>query len=230
MKTNTERLLETFGRHTRLFIPVIHHASVEASVRAVHVARDAGADGVCFINQGVSTRELIGLFPRYREAFPGFPMGLNILGDQSVAVGVADFHWTDHATPFLPAGADAGDAPWMPGVAFKTHGPMKPPQWREAVEHFQGLRADVAVTSGPGTGMAASREKVKTIRRYLEETRRDDRGDVVLGIASGVTPENAYTLQPLVDVWLVATGIEASFGVLDRERTERLSKIIHAGA
>ncbi len=42
MKTNTERLIETFGRHTRLFIPVIHHASVEGSFQAVRVARGAG--------------------------------------------------------------------------------------------------------------------------------------------------------------------------------------------
>ena len=88
----------------------------------------------------------------------------------------------------------------------------------------------MAVTSGPGTGHAAPVEKVRAIRQCLnsEAPRRD--AAPILGLASGVTVDNAADYLAWVDVWLVASGIERAFGVLDPERAERLAAIIHSGA
>ena len=46
-------------------------------------------------------------------------------------------------------------------------------------------------------------------------------------LASGVTPENVDGFLPYVEAFLVATGIERDFGVLDPVRTRDLAEKIH---
>ncbi|MEO7729932.1 MAG: hypothetical protein ABIY55_03095 [Kofleriaceae bacterium] len=43
-----------------------------------------------------------------------------------------------------------------------------------------------------------------------------------IALASGITPENVGTYLPYVDAFLVGTGIEARFGVLDRDKLAAL--------
>jgi phosphoribosylanthranilate isomerase len=47
-------------------------------------------------------------------------------------------------------------------------------------------------------------------------------GDAALALASGVTAENVGTYVPYVQAFLVGTGIEASFGVIDAARVTAL--------
>ena len=46
-------------------------------------------------------------------------------------------------------------------------------------------------------------------------------------LASGVTPDNVGDYLPYVDAYLVATGIEEEFGVLDPARTKALADKVH---
>lgn len=85
-----------------------------------------------------------------------------------------------------------------------------------------GSRLDDAIPAlvGPGigdhlgTGQAADIDKVCAMREGL--------GDGALALASGVTPENVRAYLPYVDAFLVGTGIEASFGVIDETKLAAL--------
>ena len=90
------------------------------------------------------------------------------------------------------------------GVAFKYQRAV------EDLERAASLAAkymDVVTTSGPGTGKAATRDKIKAMKRALADT--------PLAIASGVTPENVVDYLDFADPFLVATGISRSWSHLD---------------
>ena len=78
---------------------------------------------------------------------------------------------------------------------------------------------EVVCTSGRRTGVAADVPKVRIMREAIP--------DVPLALASGVTPENVDGFLPYVEAYLVATGIEERFGVLDPARTKALADKIH---
>lgn len=75
---------------------------------------------------------------------------------------------------------------------------------------------DVVCTSGVATGHEADVAKIETFRAAI--------GDIPLAIASGITPENAKRYAGLVDMILVATGInyEADFYNIDPARLDAL--------
>ena len=75
---------------------------------------------------------------------------------------------------------------------------------------------DVVTTSGVGTGIAASLEKISAMREGC--------GQAAMSIASGITPDNAAQYAPFVDAFLVATGISppGDFYNLDREKLRAL--------
>eukprot|EP00947_MAST-08B_sp_MAST-8B-sp1_P004172 g4172.t1 len=60
----------------------------------------------------------------------------------------------------------------------------------------------VLCTSGPGTGSPFEADRAKLYRACVGE-------DVAIAVASGVTAENVEELLPYVDVFMVATGVEA---------------------
>lgn len=78
---------------------------------------------------------------------------------------------------------------------------------------------DVVTTSGSATGVAASVKKISDMREGC--------GDVAMALASGVTPENASQYIPLVDAFLVATGISppGDFYNLDPIRLRALLQV-----
>ena len=51
--------------------------------------------------------------------------------------------------------------------------------------------------------------------------------DVPLGLASGVTPKNVIDALPYTQVFIVATGIERHFGVLNAAKTAELVRLVH---
>lgn len=75
---------------------------------------------------------------------------------------------------------------------------------------------DVVTTSGSATGVAAQIQKIKDMRASC--------GDKAMALASGVTPENAPLYAPLIDAFLVATGISkpGDFYNLDPNRLRAL--------
>lgn len=221
-------MCEVFGRSTRLFIPVIHHHTPEAALESIRVAHRAGADGVCLIDQGIEWRPLMRSLWALRSEFPSLPIGVNILAGQRHAAGHPigvhrSFDWTDHRTRF----AHVQGVPWFGGVAFKTEAPV--PEAEYVIHAGEALDAGctVLVTSGAATGVAAPADKVRAMRQAVDHAAGERGTQGILGLASGVTVDNAATFAPWVDVWLVATGIERSFGVLDSARTMRLAEIVH---
>jgi predicted TIM-barrel enzyme len=79
---------------------------------------------------------------------------------------------------------------------------------------------EVVTTSGPGTGKAASPDKIRTMKQAL--------GDFPLAIASGITPDNIDDYLPNADCFLVATGVSSSFDELDAKLVEQLVEKVHA--
>ena len=108
------------------------------------------------------------------------------------------------------------------GVAFK-YGPDE----TLTGEPLQALAAsaarfvDVVTTSGPGTGHAAELAKIVTMREAI--------GDHPLAVASGTTVENVGQFLPLVDAFLVATGVSRSFDELDAAMVAALVDRVRRG-
>jgi predicted TIM-barrel enzyme len=79
---------------------------------------------------------------------------------------------------------------------------------------------DVVTTSGPGTGLAANREKIVAMKQAMD--------DCPLAVASGITPENVSDYLEVADCFLVATGISRSFTDFDPPAVSRLIDRVRA--
>ena len=203
-------------------------------MKAATVAFESGADGVFLINQGVSQAETVALVGAVKHKFPQAWVGLNLLSVSLCGVleksygsewTIPDGIWTD--------GTDTGEMEafavkkkgcgWgglvFGGVAFKYQKEVPRLNQGEFAVHAAESGVDVVTTSGPETGVAADLDKVLRFRAALQNR--------PLALASGITCENVEQYLPYVDAYLVATGIETSFGVLDPVRTKRLSELIH---
>jgi uncharacterized protein len=77
---------------------------------------------------------------------------------------------------------------------------------------------DVLCTSGPGTGQAADPERLRALHAGA--------GDAAIALASGVTADNVRTYVPYIDAFMVGTGIEAKFGVIDEAKLVALLQAI----
>lgn len=221
---NRDAMVKVFGKTTGVVIPVVHHKDWPSVERSIETAIESGADGACLIAQGVSWSELLREYPRLRARYPArFPLGLNPLGGFHTH-GLGDFYWTDDPVPVR--GVTDGK-PWFAGAAFKTMGNIFPDAYPAHVDAVYDRRATLPVTSGSATGQPAPVEKVRLIRGCVDAIAPCYGFHPMLGLASGITPENAAEYLGLVDVWIVASGIEEEFGVLNRDRTARLVSIVH---
>jgi len=110
------------------------------------------------------------------------------------------------------------DVLYFGGAAFKGQ-----PEVRDAdlpaLAAESSLHMDVVTTSGPATGVPAPLGKVRAMAGALRPPAR-------LGLASGVTPENVRDYLPHVHAFLVATHIEASYGVLDPAKVRAMADAI----
>jgi hypothetical protein len=142
------------------------------------------------------------------------------LGDALGACGRIDGIWSDNAlvderATDQPAAAEFVAARrargwtglYFGGVAFKYQREVAGDALGRATALAMSYM-DVACTSGPGTGKAADVDKVIAMRQAIGP-------EGAIALASGVTAENVGTYLPYVDAFLVGTGIEARFGVLD---------------
>ncbi len=233
--------IERIFEKSRVFLPVIHFNKQEEFFRSVDVAVNAGADGLFFIKQGgISAIGLDEYIEKVQSKYPEMWIGVNYLCDNSRALSRLSnksltIHglWCDDGmivdNEDIPIDADlfrdkmndsrkAGrwNGLYFGGVAFKYQKPVKNIDLaaRIAKEYI-----DVITTSGDGTGKAAKPDKVITFRKAI--------GDHALALASGVTCTNVKNYLPYVNAFLVATGIEDDFGILNERKTIKLSKLIH---
>ncbi len=224
--------------------PVVHMQSSEHALELSQHAFDAGADGVFLIDH-ISPRVSDVLTSAYehvrnslgREAF----IGLNYLGltphDAYTYLGVLQQHdvidvlpnalWSDDATrgPNILThrnyhGLDA--VRFFGGVAFKYTGSFTDdPELAADVAARYRSCVDVMTTSGPGTAMAASVEKVQAMKAAI--------GTQELALASGVSPDNVADYAPYIDSILAASSIETRSysGVFVDSKLRELVAAVH---
>jgi len=214
-------------------LPVIHVESLEQARRNAHVAFDAGADGIFLINHGLSGEQLLGVADKLRGEFDKRWIGINCLDfpnertiERATLLGL-DGVWADngHIDEDKPMReqerADVirkiltDRVMYFGGVAFKTQRPSKNP-WLAA--KLATPYMDVVTTSGPGTAKAADLDKIRQMRGGA--------GDALLGIASGITPENVKSYMPYANCFLVASGIGSSWSELDPTRVRMLVQAV----
>jgi predicted TIM-barrel enzyme len=212
-----------------VILPVIHVKNQRQATHNVKIARDANTDGVFLINYGMSSTELLSIHRTVVAEHGDWWVGVNCLGKSPVEIfGCIDDTvagvWVDNAMiqekeemqPEAERVLDARKKTGWPGLYF---GGIAFKYQRQVGDlSLAAMKAaqfmDVVTTSGPGTGHAASPEKISVMKQAL--------GDHPLAIASGITPENVGDYLDISDFFLVATGISKSFEQLDSDRVKLL--------
>ena len=240
----SDALLTQFHK-ARVLLPVIHLPDDgRLGMAAVSVALEAGADGIFLINQGTSTHNIVrNLIPALRREFGSDlwigvnPLGMPVeeflpLSGETPETRI-DGVWSDDAgvdsldeasfararDAYLAARQQTGwKGVYFGGTAFKTQMDV-PSDMLPLIAQRAASFMDVVCTSGRGTGVASEVPKVSIMREAIP--------GVPMALASGITPENVDAYLPYVEAYLVATGIEAEFGVLDPTRTKELADKIH---
>lgn len=219
----------------KALLPVIHVEDLDQALRNVEIARHKGADGVFLIGHSMSDQKLKDIFHLVQKEHHGYWIGVNFLRTSlrdlaNFMPPTANGIWTDNAgidtslEQIIPAemfceGAKNYPGLYFGGVAFKyQHSTLTPAQAAKYAVPYM----DVITTSGAGTGFAPDVEKIKSMREAV--------GDKPLAIASGITLQNVDDYLPLVDCFLVATGISQSDTELDPKKVRELAYHIHQTA
>jgi predicted TIM-barrel enzyme len=230
-----------FGADGAIVLPVIHVLDQEQAERNIQTAIDGGCPGVFLINHDFEKEKLLPIIREVRKTYPDYWIGVNFLAVtgkyafpilgllQSESVRI-DGYWADDAC--IDERRTEEDQPeaseitsirqasgwnglYVGGTAFKKQREVDPAQYGYSAQ-IACNHMDVVLTSGVATGHAADVNKIKTFR--------DNCGDTALGLASGITPENAVQYIDDVDLFMVATGInfEGDFYNIDPERLSTL--------
>lgn len=222
-------------------LPVIHVLDSDQARRNIEAARDGGCPGVFLINHDFEKEKLVPIIKDMRRAFPDYWIGVNflavtgkyafpILGDLQVKGVRVDGYWADdarmderRAEDDQPEAAEIAairqasgwDGLYIGGTAFKKQRDVDPSQYGKSAR-IATRYMDVVVTSGVATGHAADVGKIETFREHC--------GNTALGLASGITPQNAAQYADAVDLFMVATGInhEGDFYDIDPARLRQL--------
>jgi predicted TIM-barrel enzyme len=235
MKTTSD-LQAIFGAD-RVLLPVIHVVNRDQAIHNVSTANQAGAHGAFLISHGqVQAFFLNKIIEAAANAVPGFWLGVNYLdlgaeNSFGAVPSTCGGLWVDN--PMLVEGnkkqsggefinivrdaRELNEILYFGGVAFKYQQPVKDlaGMVKTAIPYV-----DVLTTSGPGTGKAADVAKVSTMREAIG-------AEGLLGLASGVTVENAASFLPFVNTFLVATGInKPGTDDLDPDLTKALADIV----
>ncbi len=233
-----------FGSAGPVVIPVIHVLDDEQALRNINTAIEGGCPGVFLINHDFEKERLVPVIRSMRKAFPDYWIGVNflavtgkhafpILGALQSEGCPVDAYWADDAR--IDERRDETDQPeadeiasvrassgwtgmYVGGTAFKKQREVAPADYAKSAR-IACRHMDVVVTSGVATGHAADLNKIGIFRENCQDT--------ALGLASGITPENAGQYKDQVDLFMVATGInfEGDFYNID---PSRLNRLMHA--
>ena len=232
-------------RSAPLVTPVIYVLDTDQALRNLDIAVAAGCPGVFLINHDFPMEPFLPILRQVRAARPETWLGVNFLaqpGDIAFPVlgNLArdgfriDAYWADDACidefeksqaiaeRIAEARARSGwDGLYFGGVAFKKQRPVAPEHHATAARLATGYM-DVVTTSGIATGQEADLAKIEDFRAAI--------GAAPLALASGITPENAARYCPLVDYFLVATGINHAddFYNIDPDRLDALLAVTKA--
>ncbi len=224
---------EAVFRQRHVVLPVIHVRSTDQTLRNAGIARRAECSGIFLINHAVSFQVLLEIHQAVFREFPDWWIGVNCLDlppsevFQHLTPEVSGL-WVDNAeiderqntqpnAELVHAARERSrwKGLYFGGVAFKYQ--------REVADvakasHLASRYMDVVTTSGAGTGIAVSPDKVGVMKGAL--------GNVPVAIASGITPENVHRYLAVADCFLVATGISQSFYDFDSGRVTKLVRAV----
>lgn len=222
-------------------LPVIHVLDYPQTERNVRIAMHQGAPGVLLINHDITVEAFVPVIRAIRQQFPSLWIGINflavtgehafpILGDLQREGVHVDAYWADDARIDEAHNVDdqqeaaliadirrksGWDGLYFGGTCFKKQREVAPEHY-EVSATIAASWMDVVTTSGIATGHAPELSKIETFRRGV--------GDAPLALASGLTPENAHIFAPLVDCFIIGTGINqpGDFHNFDPGKLERL--------
>lgn len=221
--------------------PVIHVLTTEQAIHNVTIAVEEGCSGVFLINHDFEVAQFLPIIREVRQQFPDTWIGINflavtgkdafpILAELEAGGCRIDGYWADDARIDESAAIDAQteaaeildvkrncgwDGLYFGGTAFKKQRPVKEADFARSAE-IAAHWMDVVMTSGSATGIETGTDKTRVFHENV--------GSSVLGLASGITPENIDSYASLIDTCLVATGInlEGDFYNIDRNRLKKL--------
>ncbi len=238
---NRHDFQQKFGASGPVVLPVIHVLDAEQARRNIEAAIDGGCPGVLLINHDFEKERLLPIIRDMRSAFPDYWIGVNflavtgkfafpILGALQAEGVRVDGYWADdariderrpeddqpEADEIAEIRKSSGwDGLYIGGTAFKKQREVAAAKYAKSAR-IATRYMDVVVTSGVATGHAADVGKIDTFRENC--------GQTALGLASGITPENAAHYADEVDLFMVATGInlEGDFYNIDPIRLKHL--------
>jgi len=224
-----------------VILPVIHVLDDASTAANIDRLVDAGIKGCFLINHDFGIEPFLPIIEAIRTRYPDFWIGLNflavtglkafpILAELGARGTPIDAYWADdariderravddqpEADEIASVRASSGwSGLYIGGTAFKKQRDVDPAQYGKSARIATNYM-DVVVTSGVATGHAADVSKINTFRENC--------GHTALGLASGITPENAEEYADAVDLFMVATGINhnGDFYNIDPERLKRL--------
>lgn len=240
---NRSRFHKQFKSVGPVVLPVIHVLDNARTMRNVREVIGAGAAGCFLINHDFEPERFVPIIRHVRDRFAGLWMGVNFLGVSGryafpmlgalAKEGCAvDGYWADDAcideygqnTEAQEIARIYDQSGWrgmyFGGTCFKKQREVAPEHFGDAAREACAFM-DVVTTSGVATGKEADLTKVETFRQAM--------GDRPLALASGITPQNAWSYAD-VDCFMVATGINApgNFYDIDPERLAALMRISRA--
>lgn len=209
-------------------LPVVHHLDLALSYDQIALAFEVGADGVFVISHGGDDTELMDVIIEQKKLYSERYIGVNFLSMHNpvraynvAATTGADAVWLDNAgvdSTSLVQGqlvvdakrARAGNQHIFASVAFKYQAPEPAPAQAALNALYLGF---IPTTSGPGTGQAPDVQKIIDMSAATNG---------ILGIASGMTPENVELYAPYLSHILVATGVSQDMHHFDYEKLKVL--------
>lgn len=236
---------QAFPKGRPVVTPVIHVQEAAQALRNLDMLDGAGCPGAFLINHDFAMEPFLPILREIRAARPDLWLGVNflaqpgniafpVLGALAREGYVFDAYWADdgridereatqtEAEAIRDIRAQSGwNGLYLGGVAFKKQRPV--PEDKHALSaRIACDYMDVVCTSGVATGQEADLSKIETFRTAI--------GDAPLAIASGITPDNVRRYAGLVDMILVATGInyDGDFYNIDPARLDALLAITNA--
>jgi predicted TIM-barrel enzyme len=225
--------------------PVVHIHEESVAKDQAMIAIEEGADGVYLIdNHSHTPSRLFRVVKLLNQVYPRPFIGINILGLRPSQ----QLDWCGSA---LDAGAisKAPGAVWsdlmdldddaailkgtdrrlrnvitLGAASFKDQDETEDPEISAESAMRAAVFSDIVVTSGSGTGIPPSKEKVDAMKDAVSTLNGKE-----LAVASGVSPDNVSSLSS-ADQVLVASSIETfkGSGVFDADELKRMIETAHS--